>query len=52
MQEKEDANKECKRRKEEKEKRWRDENNSKVHTNKAFEKIERFDGSNPERCLS
>ena len=25
--------------------------NTKVHTIKAFEKIERFDGSNPEQCL-
>ena len=27
------------------------DNNTKVHMNKAFEKIEKFDGSNPERCL-
>ena len=33
-----------------KEKRWK-EDNTKVHTNKAFMKKERFDGSNPERCL-
>ena len=27
------------------------EANQRVHINKAFEKIERFDGSNPNRCL-
>ena len=48
MQEKEEAQEECKRQREERDKRWREDNNNKVHTNKAFEKIERFDGSHPE----
>ena len=47
MQEKEGPHKECKKWREERDKRWR-EDNTKVHTNKAFEKIERFDGYNPE----
>ena len=48
MQAKEEACKECKKQREEREKRWKEDNNTKVHTNKAFEKIEKFDGSNPE----
>ena len=48
---KEEACKEHKKWREERDKRWREDNNTKVHTNKAFEKIERFDGSNPELCL-
>ena len=51
MQQKEDAHKESKKWREEREKRWKEDNNTKVHTNKAFKKIERFDGSNPEQCL-
>ena len=52
MQEIEEAHKECKKWREERDKRWREDNNNKVHTNRAFEKIERFDGSNPEWCLA
>ena len=37
--------------KEEHEKCEKREANQKAHINKAFEKIERFDGSNPNRCL-
>ena len=51
MQEKEEAREEHERWREERDKRSREDNNNKVCTNKAFEKIERFDGSNPERCL-
>ena len=51
MQAKEEAGKECKQWREEREKRWKEDNNTKVHTNKTFKKIERFYGSNPERCL-
>ena len=52
MQEKE-AHEECERQREERDKRWREDNNNKVHTKNAFENIERFDGSNPswKRCL-
>ena len=38
--------------KEEHEKWEKREANQRVHINKAFEKIECFDGSNPNRCLS
>ena len=51
MQEKEEACKECEKQREERDKKWREDNNNKVCTNKAFEKIERFDVSNPEQCL-
>ena len=51
MRETEEACEQCKIQKEEQEKRWKEDNNTKVCTNKAFEKIERFDRSNPERCL-
>ena len=51
MQDKGEANKEHEKQREERDKRWREDSNTKVHTNKAFEKIERFDGSNPEWCL-
>ena len=51
MQEKEEAHEEHERWREERDKRGREDNENKVHTNKAFEKIERFDGSNPEWCL-
>ena len=46
MIEKEEACKQCKIQKEECEKRWKEDNNTKVHTNKAFKKIERFEGFN------
>ena len=51
MQEKEESHEECRKWREERDKRWREDNNNMVCTNKAFEKIERFDGSNPEWCL-
>ena len=40
MQAKEEAPEECKKQREEREKRWKEDNNTKVHTNKVFEKIE------------
>ena len=48
MQEKEEACEEHEKQREERDKRWREDNNTKVCTNKAFEKIQRFDGSIPE----
>ena len=51
MREKEEAHEQCKLWKEEQEKRWKGDNNTKIHTNKAFKKIERFDRSHRERCM-
>ena len=51
MREKEEACEQCEIWKEEQEKRWKEDNNTKVCTNKAFQKIERLDRSNPESCL-
>ena len=50
-QDKEDAHEEYKRQKEEQEKKYRDDNNNGNRINKAFEKVNRFDGSNPDECL-
>ena len=50
-QDREDAHEECKRWKEEREKKFRDDNNNRNRINKAFEKVNRFDGSNPDQCL-
>ena len=47
-QDREDTHKECKRWREEREKKFRDDNNNWNRINKAFEKINRFDGSNPD----
>ena len=47
----EDAREECKRWKEELEKKYRDDNNNRNRINKAFEKVNRFDRSNPDQCL-
>ena len=46
MQEKEEAHEEYEKWREERDKRWREDNNNKICTNKTFEKIERFDGFN------
>ena len=35
----------------EREKKFRDDNNNRNRINKAFKKINRFDGSNPDQCL-
>ena len=50
-QDREDAYKECERWKEEQEKKYRDDNNNRNRINKAFKKVNRFDGSNPDQCL-
>ena len=50
-QEREDVCEECERWKEEREKKFREDNNNRNRINKAFEKINRFDGSNPDQCL-
>ena len=50
-QDREDAHKECKRWREEREKKFRDDSNNRNRINKAFKKINRFDGSNPAQCL-
>ena len=50
-QDREDACKEHKRWKEEREKKFRDDNNNRNRINKAFKKVNRFDGSNPDQCL-
>ena len=49
-QDREDAHKEHKKQKEEREKKFREDNNNRNRINKAFEKINRFDGSNPDQC--
>ena len=49
-QDREDASEECKRWKEE-EKKYRNYSNNRNRINKAFEKVNRFDGSNPDQCL-
>ena len=48
MQAKEEAHVEHENWREEREKRWKEDNNTKVCTNKAFKTIERFDEYNPE----
>ena len=50
-QDREDTCKEHKRWKEEREKKFRDDNNNRNRINKAFKKVNRFDGSNPDQCL-
>ena len=50
-QDREDTHEECKRWKEEREKKFRDDNNNRNRINKAFEKVNRFNGSNPDQCL-
>ena len=50
-QDREDAREECERWKDEWEKKYRDDNNNRNRINKAFEKVNRFDGSNPDQCL-
>ena len=50
-QDREDARKERERQKEEREKKFRDDNNNRNRINKAFVKVNRFDGSNPDQCL-
>ena len=50
-QDREDACEECERQKEEREKKHRDDKNNRNRINKAFEKVNRFDGSNPDQCL-
>ena len=50
-QDREDACKECERWREEREKKFREDNNNRNRINKVFEKINRFDGSNPDHCL-
>ena len=49
-QDKEDTRIECERQEEEREKKFRDDNNNR-NRNKAFKKLNRFDGSNPDQCL-
>ena len=50
-QDREDTHKECERWKEERKKKFRDDNNKRNKINKAFKKVNRFDGSNPDQCL-
>ena len=50
-QAREDACKECKRWREEREKKFRDDNNNRNRINKAFKKVSRFYGFNPDQCL-
>ena len=50
-QDREDTHEECKRWKEEQEKKYRDDSNNRNRINKAFKKVNRFDGSNPDQCL-
>ena len=49
FEDKENARKQCEREKEEQ--KYRDETNDRNRINKASEKINRFDGSNPDQCL-
>ena len=49
-QDREDTSEECERWREEREKKFRDDNN-RNRINKTFEKVNRFDGSNPDQCL-
>ena len=51
FEDRENAHEQCKREKEEQKKKYRDETNDRNRINKAFEKINRFDGSNPDQCL-
>ena len=52
-QEKHDQEREEREKHKEEHEEWeKREANQRVHINKAFGKIERFDGSNPNRCLS
>ena len=50
-QDREDAHEEHEKWKEEREKKFREDNNNRNRINKAFKKINRFDGSNPDQCL-
>ena len=50
-QDREDVCEECKTWKEEREKKFREDNNNRNRINKAFKKINKFDGSNPDQCL-
>ena len=50
-QDREGTHEEHKRWREEKEKKFRDDNNNRNRINKAFKKINRFDGSSPDQCL-
>ena len=50
-EDRENACEQCKREKEEQKKKYRDETNDRNRINKAFEKINRFDRSNPDQCL-
>ena len=50
-QDREDAHEEHKRWKEERAKKFRDDNNNRNRIKKAFEKVNRFNGSNPDHCL-
>ena len=50
-QDREDTHEEHERWKEEREKKFRDDNNNRNRINKAFEKVNRFDGSYPDQCL-
>ena len=51
FEDRENACEQCEREKEEQKKKYRDETNDRNRINKAFEKINRFDGSNPDQCL-
>ena len=51
FEDRENAHEQCKREKEEQKKKHRYETNDRNRINKAFEKINRFDGSNPDQCL-
>ena len=50
-QDREDTREEHKRQKEERKKKFMDDNNNRNRINKAFKKVNRFDGSNPDQCL-
>ena len=50
-EDRENTHEQCKREKEERKKKYRDEANDRNRINKAFEKINRFDRSNPDQCL-
>ena len=50
-EDRENAHEQWKREKEEQKKKYRDETNDRNRINKAFAKINRFNGSNPDQCL-
>ena len=50
-EDRENAHEQWKREKEEQKKKYRDETNDRNRINKAFAKINRFSGSNPDQCL-